>query len=106
MDAQMKRGVLEMCVLYQFLSGDFYGYEMMVRMRNFFPDVNDSSFYAILRRLHTLGYTEVYYGSESGGPQRKYYSITEKGKEYYQEQKDSWQKLKKCVAEIGIDDSE
>lgn len=105
MDAQMKRGVLEMCVLHQFLSGDFYGYEMMVRMRNFFPDVNDSSFYAILRRLHTLGYTKVYYGSESGGPQRKYYSITEKGKEYFQEQKDSWQKLKKCVAELGIDDT-
>lgn len=103
MDAQMKRGVLEMCVLYQFLSGDYYGYDMMVKMRSFFPDVNDSSFYAILRRLHSLGYTKAYYGSESNGPQRKYYSITEKGTEYLKEQTDSWKKLRKAVTAVGIE---
>lgn len=103
MDSQMKRGVLEMCVLYQFLSGDYYGYDIMVKLKKFFPDVKDSSFYVILRRLHGEGYTDIYYGKESGGPQRKYYKITEKGKEYLNSAMENWKKLKAVVAEIGIE---
>lgn len=103
MDSQMKRGILEMCVLYQFLSQDYYGYDIMARMKSFFPEVNDSTFYVILRRLNADGYTKNYYGMESNGPQRKYYTITEKGREHLQHSIEDWVQLKDIVKEIGID---
>lgn len=102
MNSQMKKGILEMCILYQFLRGDFYGYDIIVTMKSYFPDVNDSSFYVILRRLEALGYTESYEGKESCGPTRKYYKITEKGKEYLACLIESWKKIKNIVEKIGI----
>lgn len=102
MESQMKRGILELCVLYQFLSDDYYGYDIMVKLRPFFPDVKDSTFYVILRRLNAEGYTEIYYGNESNGPQRKYYKITEKGKEYLDHSLESWRQIRDTVGRLGI----
>lgn len=102
MESQMKRGILELCVLYQFLSGDYYGYDIMAKMRPFFPDVKDSTFYVILRRLHAEGYTDIYYGKESNGPQRKYYQITEAGKEYLETALENWHQIKYAVESMGI----
>lgn len=44
---------------------DYYGYTLMQEMRKAFTDVNDSTFYAILRRLNKEGKTETYLGEES-----------------------------------------
>lgn len=98
----MKRGILEMCILYQFLSSDYYGYDILVKMKPFFPDVKDSTFYVILRRLNTEGYTDIYYGDKSNGPTRKYYRITEKGKTYLTHSIEGWKQLKNAVNELGI----
>ena len=103
MESQMKRGILELCVLYQFLTEDYYGYDIMVKLRPLFPDVKDSSFYVILRRPNTEGYTEAYYGKESNGPQRKYYRITEKGREYLDNSIKSWRQIRNAVESLGID---
>ena len=54
MESQMNRGILELCILYQFLSMDYYGYDIMEKMRPLFPDVKDSTFYVILRRLNAV----------------------------------------------------
>lgn len=102
MDSQMKRGIMEMCILYQFLSGDYYGYDLMVKMRAYFPEVKDSTFYVVLRRLNAEGYTDIYYGSESNGPQRKYYKITERGRDYLDGALANWRQLKGIVEELGI----
>lgn len=102
MNSQMKRGILEMCILHQFTAGDFYGYDLMERMRAYFPDVKDSVFYVILRRLNAEGHTEIYYGEISGGPRRKYYRITEKGRRYLEEAEEEWRRLKRNVEEMGI----
>lgn len=102
MDSQMKRGILEMCVLYQFLSDDYYGYDIMVKMKKYFPDVKDSTFYVILRRLNAEGYTDIYYGNNSNGPQRKYYTITEPGKIYLNSSLENWRQLKMITRELGI----
>ena len=101
MSSQMKRGILEMCILYQFTMGDFYGYDIMERMKKYFPDVKDSVFYVILRRLHEEGYTEIYYGEVSNGPKRKYYRITEKGTQYVEELAEEWRQIKKNVWKYG-----
>ena len=102
MESQMNRGILELCILYQFLSMDYYGYDIMEKMRPLFPDVKDSTFYVILRRLNTKGYTEIYYGKESNGPQRKYYKITKEGKEYLDHLIQSWRTIKNIVEHLGI----
>lgn len=48
MDAQIKKGILEMCILKKLSEDDYYGYTLMQEMRKLFADVNDSTFYAIL----------------------------------------------------------
>ena len=74
--AQMKKGVLELCILHICSEQDRYGYEIMKLVTEAFPEINESTIYAVLRRLHADGCTESYTGSVSGGPQRKYYRIT------------------------------
>lgn len=56
----------------------------------------------ILRRLHAEGYTEVYYGQESGGPRRKYYRMTEKGRKYLETAVEEWRTMERNVREMGI----
>lgn len=102
MDAQIKKGVLEMCLLYKLSQKDYYGYNLMQEMKIMFPEVNDSTFYAILRRLHKEGSTDIYYGDTSGGPKRKYYKITADGLERLNKSLNDWNKLKGIVAQLGI----
>jgi len=71
MEAQIKKGILEMCVLYTIRDREMYGYDVMKSMKRHFPEVNESTFYAILRRLHADGSAEITLGEESNGPTRK-----------------------------------
>jgi PadR family transcriptional regulator PadR len=59
MDTQMKKGVLEMCILFKLKEEVLYGYEIMKSVRQIFPDVYEGSTYTILRRLNAAGYTAV-----------------------------------------------
>ena len=60
MDTQLKKGVLEMCVLIRLSRQDMYGYEIMKLIQDVFPEVYDGSIYTILRRIRGEGYTETY----------------------------------------------
>jgi len=102
MDAQIKKGVLEMCVLYIINEKEMYGYDVMKHMKKYFPDVNESTFYSILRRLHADGSAEVSLGQESLGPTRKYYKTTESGRVVLCEAMESWRRICSSVEEIGI----
>ena len=100
MDAQMKKGVIEMCILYFISKKDFYGYDIMKIINPYFPDVAESTFYAILRRLHKENALESYMGAESGGPPRKYYRITKEGTELLTQVLNDWQRISKSVEEV------
>lgn len=102
MDAQIKKGVLDMCILYCISQNEMYGYDIMQKMHQYFPDVNESTFYAILRRLNKEGSAETYFGAESNGPPRKYYRITEEGKIRLQANIKDWNNISSKVNEIGI----
>ncbi len=102
MDAQIKKGVIDMCILHIISKQDMYGYDVMKQMGGLFPEVNDSTFYAILRRLNKEKLTEVYWGKASNGPPRKYYHITEAGKNALVEDINNWRKLIDIVSSIGI----
>ena len=102
MEAQIKKGILEMCVLFTIRDKEMYGYDVMKTMRRFFPEVNESTFYAILRRLHADKSAEIILSNDSGGPTRKYYKITDSGRKVLAENIEKWKKIQAIVDEIGI----
>ncbi|MCM0648058.1 PadR family transcriptional regulator [Clostridium swellfunianum] len=102
MDTQLKKGILEMCILFQLTKNDMYGYEIMKIIKDVFPDVYDGSIYAILRRLNADGHTETYMRESTGGPQRKYYRVTTEGKNYCLSVIEEWNMLKNSVETLGI----
>jgi len=101
MEAQIKKGILEMCVLYMIRGEAMYGYDVMKRMRVYFPEVQESTFYAILRRLASDKSAEIVISSEeSGGPVRKYYKITRDGLNVLNRSIQSWEKIRSIVDQI------
>lgn len=80
MDIQLKRGVLEACVLKILSCGDSYGYQIIRDVMDV-VDLSESTLYPILRRLEAGGYLTVY-STEHNGRLRKYYSITDSGREH------------------------
>lgn len=79
MNAQFKKGVLELCVLSLLLERDQYGYELTETLADKM-EIAEGTIYPILRRLHAEGYFSAYIQESSGGPPRKYYSLTPKGR--------------------------
>lgn len=102
MDAQLKKGVLEMCILHYISQETRYGYDIMKYMHKFFPDVSESTIYAILRRLNKSHVTDVIYGEESNGPRRKYFNITELGREMLSKEINEWNNLTEIIKQLGI----
>ena len=102
MNAQIKKGILEMCILHVISEEEMYGYDIMKKMNVYFPEVNESTFYSILRRLNKEGSTETYFGEVSNGPKRKYYRITKTGTEKLKEDVLSWKQINDIVVDIGI----
>lgn len=102
MDAQIKKGILEMCILQYIETKTPYGYDIIQNLRQDFPEVNESTFYAILRRLKGEGAASTFTGETSGGPARKYYRITDQGREQLEQMKEDWRRLKTIVTNMGI----
>ena len=83
MNIQYKKGVLELCVLSLLDKKDRYGYEISEYLSNKI-DIADGTVYPILRKLKSDGLVVTYLSEESGGPPRKYYSLTKTGRELFQ----------------------
>ncbi len=90
MDAQFKKGVLELVVLSQLINEDRYGYELTENISKELA-VTAGTLYLILKRLKDNDYVETYLKESPSGPARKYYHITSKGIEYQSKQKQEWQ---------------
>lgn len=82
MNIQYKKGVLELCVLALLDQKDRYGYEISEYLSGRI-DIADGTVYPILRKLKSDGLVVTYLSEESGGPPRKYYSLTSLGRETY-----------------------
>ncbi len=82
MNIQYKKGVLELCVLSLLFRRDHYGYEISEYLSSKI-EISDGTVYPILRKLKSDGLVSTYLSEESGGPPRKYYSLTEQGKQTY-----------------------
>ena len=79
MDNQMKRGLLDICVLAAIRGEDSYGYQIIKDIKPY-VDISESTLYPILRRLESNKCLESY-SVENNGRLRKFYSITSNGEE-------------------------
>ena len=91
LDAQMKRGLLEHCVLAALARGDSYGYQI-VRDLGGFVAVTESTLYPILRRLEAANCLTVR-SMEHNGRLRKYYHITPDGIARLRDFKEEWNEI-------------
>ena len=80
MNAQFKKGALELCVLAILSEGDCYGYDLVTQISEHIS-ITEGTIYPLLRRLKDDGQVETYLQESSSGPPRKYYRITEHGRE-------------------------
>ncbi|MBR5341457.1 MAG: PadR family transcriptional regulator [Erysipelotrichaceae bacterium] len=83
MDIQLKRGTLDICVLASLLNEDSYGYKI-IQSLNGVVDISESTLYPILRRLESSDCLTSY-SVEHNGRLRKFYSITDTGRERVKE---------------------
>ena len=105
MNTQYKKGVLELCVLSLLKKQDRYGYEISDFLSKHI-DIADGTVYPILRKLKSDGLLTTYLQEESGGPPRKYYSLTELGRESYKKDRDEYLNFARTVETILEDDED
>ncbi len=96
MDTQFKKGVLELLVLLIVETEDKYGYELVEEVSSI-VNVNEGTIYPILKRLTNEKYFETYLKESTEGPPRKYYHITDLGKNRSVELLREWKKFNKKV---------
>ncbi len=77
MDSQLKKGILDVCVLYALERGESYGYKIINDLGGII-EVSESTLYPILRRLESAGFLTTR-TVEHGGRLRRYYKITKSG---------------------------
>lgn len=99
MNIQFKKGVLELCVLVLLDKKDCYGYELVEQISNHI-NISEGTIYPLLRRLQKEGYFTTYLKESSEGPPRKYYQLTDVGKETKEELLEEWKFFIKGVQGI------
>lgn len=91
MDGQLKRGLLEVCVLAAIKTGDSYGYQIIKDMKPYLA-LSESTLYTVLKRLEAAELLTVR-TAEHNGRLRKYYHITEAGRQRLEEFTVEWKEI-------------
>lgn len=91
MDIQLKRGLLDVCVLAAIKDQDSYGYQIIKDMKPY-VELTESTLYTILKRLELAGMLTVR-TAEHGGRLRKYYRITPLGLARIEEFREDWKEI-------------
>jgi len=90
-DIQLKRGLLDVCVLAAIKNEDSYGYKIIKDMKPY-VELSESTLYTILKRLEAADMLTVR-SAEHGGRLRKYYRITGAGLKRIEDFRDEWQEI-------------
>lgn len=104
--SQILKGILEGCLLSVIGKGETYGYEMIEKLNKYgFTMVSEGSIYPLLLRMRKEGLVITTQKElPSGGPKRKYYSLTAKGKEELEEFKLRWDAISSGVNNLLKED--
>ena len=103
MDSQMKKGMMEACILSVLSRGDSYGYQLIKDMQPIMR-LSESTLYPVLRRLEAAGCLTVY-SVEHNSRLRKYYAITDEGRKRIADFMDEWAEVKRVydfIAEVNV----
>ena len=102
MDNQLKRGILDVCVLAAIKNEESYGYKIIKDMKPYL-EMSESTLYTILKRLETAEMLTVR-TAEHGGRLRKYYRITDAGLCRVEDFKEEWRELLSIYAFVTKED--
>lgn len=97
------RGLTDSIILAQLNKEDSYGYQINkavseVSEKSF--ELKEATLYTSFRRLEESGYISSYWGDENMGARRRYYSITESGRNFLEENKIDWNKIKTMITKL------
>ncbi len=97
MKAQMRKGVLEMCILSLLSSEAMYTSDIIERLRQAQLVIVEGTLYPLLTRLKNAGFLEYFWMESNYGPPRKYFKITDQGREFLNGLKESWTEINEAV---------
>jgi PadR family transcriptional regulator PadR len=98
--SDLLRGHTDTIILKLLMAGDKYGYEISKLIHTNSSDeyeLKEATMYSSLKRLEGDGSITSYWGDETQGGRRKYYRITERGKQIYFENKNNWEYAKRVL---------
>ncbi|MGY4688199.1 PadR family transcriptional regulator [Salibacterium sp. K-3] len=96
MNIQFKKGALELCVLVLLDKQECYGYELVQTISAQIA-ISEGSVYPLLRRLKKEEYVTTYLQESNEGPSRKYYKLSDKGRDYLHVLLREWREFSKGV---------
>lgn len=98
--AQMRKGVLEYCILSMLKGGDAYASLLISSLKDARMIVVEGTLYPLLTRLKNQGMLNYRWEESTQGPPRKYYSLTDKGREVLAEMDTAWNETVACVEAV------
>lgn len=102
---QLKKGVLELCVLALLSRGDAYAYEIASRLADGIG-MGEGTIYPLMRRMQSDGLVDTYLVESPAGPPRKYYKLTSTGQARFAAQKAEWTAFSKAVDDIILGEAQ
>lgn len=104
--SQMRKGVLEFCILSIIRHGEVYPSDIVDKMRAANLNILEGTLYPLLTRLKNAGLLTYRWVESNSGPPRKYFLMTDKGIEFYSELERTWNELAdavKALAEVPVE---
>ncbi|MCZ6594374.1 MAG: PadR family transcriptional regulator [Bacteroidetes bacterium] len=98
--AQMRKGVLEFCILSILKDGEAYTNDILDTLKDAKMLVVEGTIYPLLTRLKNAGLLNYRWEESTGGPPRKYYELTETGKLFLKELNTTWGALHQAVNKV------
>lgn len=95
--AQMRKGVLEYCILSLLLAGEMYPSDIIGKLKEAKLIVVEGTLYPLLTRLKDAGYLSYRWEESRSGPPRKYYKLTPLGRKFLKELDETWDNLVQAV---------
>lgn len=89
----MRKGILEYCILHIISRGEVYASDMLGELTSAKIMVVEGTLYPLLTRLRKAGLVDYYWVESTSGPPRKYYKLTDPGKDFLNQLDDTWQEL-------------
>ncbi len=98
--SQMRKGVLEFCILSIIKKGEAYPSDIIDMMKASNLNILEGTLYPLLNRLKNADFLTYRWVESNSGPPRKYFSLTEKGAGFYKELEATWNELANAVETI------